>query len=112
MKHVKKVAVIGTGVIGVSWTAFFLNKGFQVNAFDPAPDAEVNLRNRVQTYLLDLSELNQQQDEKLVKNIADILKNLNFFKDLVDAVKDADFIQENGPERIDLKQDLYVLVPT
>lgn len=110
MKHVKKVAVIGTGVIGASWTAFFLHKGFQVNAFDPAADAEVHLSNRVQTYLLDLIELNQQQDEKLVENIADILKNLNFFNNLVDAVKDADFIQENGPERIDLKQDLYVQI--
>lgn len=115
MKSVKTVAIIGTGVIGASWAAFFLNKGFHVNAFDPAVDAEINLINRVQTYLLDLNELNQvelksDQENKSVNNIPDLLKKLNFFNNLTDAVKDADFIQENGPERIDLKQDLYAQI--
>lgn len=115
MKEIKKVAIIGTGVIGASWAAFNLNKGFQVNAFDPAPDAEVNLSNRVRTYLLDLFELDQAAVEKSANQVADqhvaeILKNLVFFNDLSDAVKDADFIQENGPERIDLKQDLYAQI--
>lgn len=110
MKQIKKVAIVGTGVIGASWAAFYLNKGFQVNAFDPAPDAEVNLRNRVQTYLLDLIELDQACDKDTVDHVADTLKKLVFFNNLIDAVKDADFIQENGPERIDLKQDLYAQI--
>lgn len=110
MKQVNTVAIIGTGVIGASWAAFFLNKGFQVHAFDPAPDAEVNLKNRVQTYLLDLIELNKADDEILVNNVSEVLDNLTFFKDLASAVKNADFIQENGPERVDLKQDLYVQI--
>lgn len=107
MKLVNKVAIIGTGVIGASWAAFFLNQGFQVNAFDPATDAEVNLRNRVQTYLLDLFELNEEKNAPSDVYISDILKNLSFYPNLADAVKDADFIQENGPERIELKKDLY-----
>lgn len=110
MKQVNTVAIIGTGVIGASWAAFFLNKGFQVHAFDPATDAEVNLKNRVQTYLLDLIELNKADDEILVNNVSEVLDNLTFFKDLASAVKNADFIQENGPERVDLKQDLYVQI--
>jgi 3-hydroxyacyl-CoA dehydrogenase len=36
--------------------------------------------------------------------VSDTLKNLTFYQNLADAVKDADFIQENGPERIDLKK--------
>jgi 3-hydroxyacyl-CoA dehydrogenase len=36
------------------------------------------------------------------------LNNLRFYQNIADAVKDADFIQENGPERIDLKKQLYV----
>lgn len=107
MKQVNKVAIIGTGVIGASWAAFFLNKGFRVNAFDPAPDAEVNLNNRVRTYLLDLFELNEEKNTSSDAYISDTLKNLTFFNHLADAVIDADFIQENGPERIDLKKDLY-----
>ncbi|WP_151802694.1 3-hydroxyacyl-CoA dehydrogenase NAD-binding domain-containing protein [Acinetobacter guillouiae] len=107
MKPINKVAIIGTGVIGASWAAFYLSKGFQVSAFDPAVDAELNLKNRVQTYLLDLFELAEEQTTSSDHYVSDTLKNLNFYQNLADAVKDADFIQENGPERIDLKKDLY-----
>jgi hypothetical protein len=42
-------AVIGTGVIGASWTALFLAKGLQVVATDIAPNAEAALRKFVET---------------------------------------------------------------
>ena len=107
MKPVNTVAIIGTGVIGASWTAFYLHKGFQVNAFDPAPDAESNLKNRVQIYLQDLFELEGDKNRASESYISELLTNLNFYQNLADAVRDVDFIQENGPERIDLKQELY-----
>ena len=108
MKQVKKIAVIGTGVIGASWTAFFLYQGFTVNAYDPAPNAEQNLRSRVTTYLQDLFEL-----AHVTANTADVeqlLAQLSFKHDIAAAVWDADFIQENGPERLDLKQQLYAQI--
>jgi carnitine 3-dehydrogenase len=108
MKPVSKIAIIGTGVIGASWTAYYLSKGFQVNAFDPAADAELNLKNRVQTYLQDLFELDEEKNISAEDYIAELLENLKFYQNLADAVKDADFIQENGPERIDLKKELYI----
>lgn len=107
MKSVNKIAIIGTGVIGASWAAFYLSKGFQVSAFDPAPDAEHNLNNRVQIYLRDLFELQEHKQGDSESYITDLLNNLSFYGHIVDAVKDADFIQENGPERIDLKKHLY-----
>ena len=39
-KPIRRVAIIGTGVIGASWTALFLAKGLDVVATDIAPDAE------------------------------------------------------------------------
>lgn len=108
MKSVNKVAIIGTGVIGASWAAFYLSKGFQVSAFDPAADAELNLTTRVQSYLLDLFELEEQKQSDSESYITGLLNNLRFYQNIADAVKDADFIQENGPERIDLKKQLYV----
>ena len=39
-RPIKRVAVIGTGVIGASWTALFLAKGLEVVAMDVAPTAE------------------------------------------------------------------------
>ena len=41
---VRRVAVVGTGTIGMSWTATFLARGIEVRASDPAPGAEARLR--------------------------------------------------------------------
>ena len=43
-KPIRRVAIIGTGVIGASWTALFLAKGLDVVATDIAPNAEAALR--------------------------------------------------------------------
>jgi 3-hydroxyacyl-CoA dehydrogenase len=43
-KPVRRIAIVGTGVIGASWAAEFLAHGFDVAATDPAPNAEQNLR--------------------------------------------------------------------
>ena len=43
-KPIRRIAIIGTGVIGASWTALFLAKGLEVIATDIAPDAETSLR--------------------------------------------------------------------
>ena len=48
-KPISRVAIIGTGVIGASWTALFLAKGLQVVATDIAPNAEAALRKFVGT---------------------------------------------------------------
>lgn len=106
MSNVKTVAVVGTGVIGASWAAFFLYKGFRVNAYDPAVDAENNLRQRVQVYLQDLFELEQKKELQLEQ----LMLQLNFSTDLACAVKDVDFIQESGPERLALKRELYAKI--
>jgi 3-hydroxyacyl-CoA dehydrogenase len=42
--NIKSVGVVGTGVIGASWTALFLAKGLQVLVSDPAPQAEEKLK--------------------------------------------------------------------
>ena len=47
-KPIRRIAIIGTGVIGASWTALFLAKGLQVVATDVAPNAEAALRKFVE----------------------------------------------------------------
>ena len=44
IKPIRRIAIVGTGVIGASWSALFLAKGLQVVATDPAPGAEARLR--------------------------------------------------------------------
>src|SRR3979490_1110181 len=96
---IKRVGIIGTGVIGASWAALFLAKGLEVVATDVAPDAEVSLRHFVQAAWPALRRLGLAPGGSQ--------SNLKFTADLPTAVKNADFVQENGPERIDFKKKLY-----
>jgi 3-hydroxyacyl-CoA dehydrogenase len=98
-KPIRRIAIIGTGVIGASWTALFLAKGLQVVATDIAPNAEAALRKFVETAWPALQRLG-------LSPVAS-QSNLKFTAALPQAVADADLVQENGPERIDFKQKLY-----
>ena len=98
-RHIRRIAVIGTGVIGASWTALFLAKGMDVVATDIAPDAEASLRRFVDMAWPALIRLG------LAPNASQ--SRLTFNADLVTAVKGADLVQENGPERIEFKRELY-----
>jgi 3-hydroxyacyl-CoA dehydrogenase len=98
-KPIRRIAIIGTGVIGASWTALFLAKGLQVVATDIAPNAEAALRNFVETAWPALKRLGLSPGASP--------SNLKFTAALAQAVDGADLVQENGPERVDFKQKLY-----
>src|SRR4051794_12179190 len=98
-KPIRRIAIIGTGVIGASWTALFLAKGLQVVATDIAPNAEASLRKFVETAWPALKRLGLSPEASQ--------SNLMFTTALAQAVAGADLVQENGPERIDFKQKLY-----
>jgi len=46
-KPIHTIAIVGTGVIGASWAALYLERGFDVVATDTAPNAEANIRKYV-----------------------------------------------------------------
>jgi len=98
-KPIRRVAIIGTGVIGASWAALFLAKGLDVAATDVAPNAEAALRKFVETAWPALKRLGLAPGASQSR--------LTFTPDLPTAVKGADLVQENGPERIDFKKKLY-----
>ena len=98
-KPIRKIAIVGTGVIGASWAALYLAKGLNVVATDPAPGAEERLRDFVAKAWPAL--------ERLGLEPAAAQANLSFTADLAAALKGVDFVQENGPERLDFKQKLY-----
>jgi len=98
-KPISQVAIIGTGVIGASWAALFLAKGLDVTATDVAPDAEVSLKRFIEGAWPALERLG-------LANGASPMRLL-FTANLAEAVKGADLVQENGPERIDFKKKLY-----
>src|SRR5258707_11024794 len=94
-KPVRRVAIIGTGVIGASWTALFLANGLEVVATDVAPNAEADLKRFVEGAWPALKRLGLAPGASQSK--------LTFESELATAFKGADLVQDNGPERIDFK---------
>ena len=95
---VSKVAIIGTGVIGTGWAARCLAHGLDVTAWDPAPDAEAKLRAGVAHAWGALERVGLKPGASQAR--------LRYVATIAACVRDADFIQENAPEREDLKQGL------
>ncbi|KWH11932.1 3-hydroxyacyl-CoA dehydrogenase [Burkholderia territorii] len=91
---IQRIAIIGAGVIGASWAAFYLSKGFDVVATDPAPQADARLRDALSAFLGE-------------PRAAELSVRLSFDADLARALERVDFVQESGPERLDLKRALY-----
>lgn len=100
-----RTAIIGTGVIGAAWAAGFLAAGHEVTAYDPAPGTADRLRDDVR------SALETTHPDALGR-----LAQLRFSGSLAEAVGAADFVQENGPERLEVKQavlaDIDAAAPT
>ena len=97
--EIQKVAVVGTGVIGASWSALFLAKGLDVIAFDPADGAERTLREYIANAWPAMDALGQVTPLGSPSRLS--------FSTKLEDIADADFVQENGPERLAFKQDLY-----
>ena len=99
---VKRVACVGAGTIGSGWAAYFLAQGLDVQAADPAPDAEKKLRRNVDDAWPKLVRLglapNADRDR------------LQFTKDLQQAVAQAQFIQESAPDNEVLKTELIAQI--
>jgi 3-hydroxyacyl-CoA dehydrogenase len=97
-ERVRRVAVVGTGVIGASWTAIFLACGLDV--FASSPDSESSLRDFVHRAWPNLSTLASSFPGASPER-------LTFFSDLETCVRDVDWVQESVPEREALKQSLF-----
>ena len=98
----KTAAIIGGGVIGGGWLARFLLNGWNVNVFDPDPEAErkigevlANAR-RVLPMLYDVA---LPAEGRLI-----------FCDSLEEAVKNVDWVQESVPERLDIKHKVFAQI--
>src|SRR6516165_12776836 len=96
---IQTAAIIGTGVIGASWATAFLARGMDVVATDPARGAEQALRGTVAAQWTAMQQIGLSPGASL--------ERLRFAASPEDAVAEVDFVQENGPERLDVKRDLF-----
>ncbi|MDP9467031.1 MAG: 3-hydroxyacyl-CoA dehydrogenase NAD-binding domain-containing protein, partial [Actinomycetota bacterium] len=92
----RTAAVLGAGTIGLSWAALFAAHDMDVRVQDPRTDL-------------------QEQLDATVAQLAPVLgnglgKRITVAPDLEAAVDGVDVVQENGPERLELKQELWARV--
>ncbi|MGE9760289.1 L-carnitine dehydrogenase [Pseudomonas sp. PDM20] len=100
--QIKTFAALGSGVIGSGWVARALAHGLDVIAWDPAPGAEAVLRARIANAWPAL--------EKAGLAPGASPDRLRFVATIEECVRDADFIQESAPERLDLKCELHAKI--
>jgi len=94
--QVRRVAIVGAGVIGGGWAVHYLRMGLDVAVYDPAPRAEAAL--------LRLRDGAWPVIERLGLRHGASPDRLTFHTDLAGAIAGADFVQENGPEDAKVKQ--------
>ncbi|GAA1701486.1 3-hydroxyacyl-CoA dehydrogenase NAD-binding domain-containing protein [Streptomyces yatensis] len=92
-------AVVGAGTIGLSWAALFAGHGLTVRVTDPRPDLAEAIDNQLSVAAPQLAA--QGLD---VRGLAD---RVRLAADVTEAVRGADVVQENGPEDVAFKQELF-----
>lgn len=98
-KPIRRIAIVGAGVIGASWAAYYLARGFDVIATDPGPNAKESLRKYVAEAWAQLTAIGLSPGASQDR--------LSFTHDMREALSGADLVQENGPERPDFKIKLF-----
>ena len=96
---IKRIALIGGGVIGAGWAARALAAGLEVRVFDPQASAPARMDEILNLAWPSLKAL------KLAKGTIP-RKKLRFCASLAETLEAADFVQENAPDREALKIDL------
>ncbi|PWC39482.1 3-hydroxyacyl-CoA dehydrogenase [Azospirillum sp. TSO35-2] len=94
--------MIGAGTIGASWAALFLSRGMSVAISDPNPAAEAVVRGLIAKSWPALERLGLAPGADPEK--------WSFHTDPCDAARGARFVQENAPERDEVKRALYAML--
>lgn len=97
----KRVGIVGAGLIGRSWAIVFARAGWTVSLFDPVEGIAAGAVPLIGSELDALARLG------LVDDPAAATKRVKAVKGLKEAVADSDFVQENGPEDVDAKIGIF-----
>ena len=105
-EEIKRVACVGGGVIGSSWAIQFAMKGLDVVLYD-INDEQLAKSQAQMHKSLDALEQFKAVTPQRRQEIADQVK---LTTSMEEAVKDAQFIQESGPERLEIKRSILAQV--
>ncbi len=97
-----RIALIGAGAIGRAWALVFARAGFPVRLWDPDPRACEHAVRFVRAQLADLAAFG------LFESAADsVTDRITIAASVADAVRDADLVQENGPENLAVRRQVF-----
>jgi L-gulonate 3-dehydrogenase len=98
----EKVAIIGAGLIGRAWAMVFARAGHAVKLYDSTPGATDKAIGLIR------EGLEEMQRFGLVKESPEtVMKRVSGADTLAEAVSDADYVQENTAERLDVKREVF-----
>lgn len=98
MERIRKVAVVGGGLVGTGWAIVFARAGLDVAVYDRSETIRDSVLGRIRASLADM------QGAGLVGDADAVLRRLTVSSDLAAAVAGADYVQESVLERQDVKQ--------
>ena len=101
----EKIAIIGSGLIGRAWAMVFARAGHPVKMYDNAPGAVDKALGLVEEGLGELKSAGLIDEAP-----ATVAKRVSAASSLTDAVADADYVQENTSEKVDVKREVYRLL--
>lgn len=102
VKNIKKVACIGGGIIGSSWAVHFAINGLDVYLRDINTEQLEKSKRQVAEHLESLLSLNAITPQQF----SEIIKRIHLTTDMKEALTGTQFVQENGPERLNIKQSI------
>ena len=97
----RRAAIIGTGLIGQGWAIVFARMGWEVRLFD------VNAAMLAEARSLILQQLRELQAQGLLEDADAVVDRVQAAASLRDALKGASYIQENSPEKVEIKRALF-----
>ena len=95
------VGIIGVGLIGRAWANVYARAGWDVRLWDPDTNALDAAPKLIEEALHDVAK------HGLAKDAAAAVKRIKTAASLEDAIRDSEFVQENGPERVEVKLDVF-----
>ena len=101
-----RVALVGAGVVGSSWSLVFARAGFEVAVYDANPSSAESTIDAVRTALADF----EAQGLPPPESPEAILARIKPTAQLEDALAGVDYVQESAPERVEIKIELYKLL--
>ena len=100
----KTVAVIGAGLIGRAWAMVFARAGWKARL----TDSDAGQLARARAFIA--ASLDEQQRYGLVTNPGATLERIESASDIESAVGNADWVQENLPEKVEAKRQVFALL--